>query len=180
MVLPKKLIAAMMFCFSLVVMGAATAAAYDVEITISGLEGLDLAGFELVVNYDSSLTVTGYTLTEELGSFTGPDAENPDAEDWSEWEDETGTAYLAVVSYLSDFSAQSDSFTLATITFSGDESTLSGISLSDIILSDADGNGIAFTVNGTHISAVPVPGTFLLLGAGVAGLAGLRRGRRTC
>ncbi len=176
MVLPKKLIAAMMFCFGLVVMGASPAAAYEVNITISGLEGLDLAGFEFVVNYDSSLTVTDYTPTEELGSFTGPDPDYPDAEDWSEWEDETGTAYhLSVLSYLSDFSTQADSFVLATISFSGDESALSGITLSSIILSDVDGNGIAFTVNGTHISAVPVPGAFCLMGSGMLALSFLRR-----
>jgi hypothetical protein len=181
MFLQKKLIAAMMFLCSVIFIGiipttAAAVQTYDIEITISGLAGLDLAGFDLDVNYDDTLlTFDDYTLTEALGSFTGSDPSYPDAEDWSLGDDTPGTVNLSVVSYLMDFSDQLDAFVLATISFSGDASALTDISLSDILLSDPEGNAIAYRVDGTNISAVPVPGAIWLMGSALLGVAGLRR-----
>jgi hypothetical protein len=146
------------------------AAVAEVEVTISGLKSLDLAAFDLDVNYDEALlTFDSYTLTEELGSFA-----LDEAEDWSLGDFE-GSVNLSVVSYLDDFSAQPDAFTLATLSFSGDEAGLSGINLSEIILSDDFGDPIPYTVAGTHIEVVPIPGALWLLGSALAGLVGIRK-----
>ena len=147
--------------------GLAQSASASVDITISGLENFDLAAFDLNLNYDDGTMIfMDYTLTEELGSF-----DLLDAEDWSFGDDGFGTVNLAVVSYLFDFSSQSDSFTLATVNFDFD----GDVYLSDIVLSDEFGDAIPFTVNGTDISAVPVPGAIWLLGSAFAGIIGIRR-----
>ena len=169
----KRIVVAMVAFCSLIAIAVSPAAAYDIDITISGLSGLDLAAFDLNVNYDDTLlTFEDYTLTGQLGSFSS------DAEDWSFGDDGFGTVNLSILSYLMDFSAQSDAFTLATISFSGDESAMAAISLSDIILSEPAGNAIAYAVAGTDISAVPVPGAIWLMGSGLLGFAGLIRRRR--
>lgn len=173
---PKRWLLAILL-LSAVLFSAVPAAAtvvmcdYDVDVTISGLGGFDLAAFDLNVNYDDELLDFGsYTLSEELGSF-----DEGDAEDWSLGDDGSGTVNLAVVSYLIDFSTQPDDFTLATLTFSGNSTGLDGIGLSDIILSDDFGDPIPFTVRSTDINAVPIPGAVWLLGSALVGIVGLRR-----
>jgi hypothetical protein len=153
---------------------AVTAGTYSADITISGLETFNLAGFSLNVNYDDSLLAfDSYTLTDELGSF-----DNFDAEDWSLGDDGFGTVALDVVSFLVDLGGQSDAFKLATVNFTGDEGAMAGISLSGILLGDDLGAPIPFTVNGTDINAVPVPAAVWLLGSGLVGIVGLRRRNR--
>jgi len=170
---PKRWLLAILL-LNAVLFSAAPAAAYEIDVTVSGLGGFDLGAFDLNVNYDDELLTFGsYTLSEELGSFG-----EGDAEDWSLGDIGSGTVNLAVLSYLFDFSTQPDAFTLATLTFSGDEAGLAGISLSDIILSDDLGDPIPFTVSGTDISAVPIPGAVWLLGSALVGIVGLRRRAR--
>ena len=154
---PQKWLLAILL-LSAVLFSAAPAAAdpmFEVDVTISGLGGFDLGAFDLNVNYDDLLLVfDSYTLTGEMGSFTKPDPAYPDAEDWSLGDDGLGTVNLAVFSYLLDFSTQPDAFTLATLTFSGNEAGSAGI------------------------SAVPIPGAALLLVSGLVGVVGLRRRAR--
>ena len=174
MLFQKKVIAAIIFLCSVFFIGLTPASAAFVDITISELIYQDLAGFELDVNYDSTaLTLDYYTLTDELGSFSAGDAE-----EWSLGDDGIGTFNLSVLSYLMDFSTQSDDFILATLSFSGDDSAISNIILSNIILSDPYGEAIPFSVNGTDINVVPEPGTMCLMGFGVA-LLGFACRRRT-
>jgi hypothetical protein len=154
----------------------AMADSYSVDITISNLGDFNLAAFDLDVTYDSSLlTFEDYTLTEELGSFTGPDPDFPDAEDWSWGDDGLGTVNLAVFSYLDDLSSQPDTFSLATLNFSGDESALDAISLSYLDLSDDFGDPIPVSVNGTNINVVPIPGAIWMALSGILGIIGVRR-----
>lgn len=171
----KKTMAAMML-IGAVVFTATAAGAVNVDITISGLEKVDLRAFDLNVQYDQTLlTFDSYTMTDELGSFTVP-PDAPDAEDWSLGDNGSGTVNLAALSYLSDFSSQPDAFTLATLSFSGEESAMAAVYLSDIVLSDPLGDPLSFTVNGADItvSVVPLPGAIWLFCTGL-GIAGIRR-----
>lgn len=177
MMLAKKRIRFMMVTALLLFSaGSALAGVVGIEVNISGLETNDLAAFDFNVNYDDdTLFFKSYSLTTELGSFTGPDQNYPDAEDWSFGDDGFGTVGIAVVSYLDDFSTQSDAFTMATLYFEGSEDNLSamhGITVSDIILSDALGDSIIATVD---TKVVPIPGALWLLGSAIFGLAGLRK-----
>jgi hypothetical protein len=181
MLLLKKSIVTVML-FSAALFTATTAMAHIVDIDVFGLDRFNLAAFDLNVNYDDNLlTFDSYTLTNELGSFTVPD-EGPEAEDWSLGDDGSGTVNIAVLSSLNDFSGQPDAFTLATLSFSGEDRAIGDISLSQIVLSDDFGNTISFTASGTKIYAgqssgpgyIPIPGSIWLLGFGL-GVAGIRR-----
>ena len=166
----RKIVAAAVVCLSAVFFSTSGfAAQYAVDITISGLENCDLSSFNIDISYDSDLlSVVDYSLTSELGSLDGIDADNLSLE-----EHQFGTYNINVCSWLYDFTGQSNAFTLATITFEADNAQdLSGIFLSSIDLGDENEDPIAFTVSGTNIAAVPVPSTLSLMAFGVAGLLG--------
>ncbi len=157
---------------------------YEVEITISDLGAFNLGAFDIDVSYDNSLlTFISYSLTEELGTLDGIEAS-----DWSGGDDGLGTVNLSVFSWLNYnlyadfFSNQANDFTLGTVYFTGDESSLAAISLSYVDLSDEYGDAIPFTVDGTNISAVsavPVPGAIWLAMSGLLGCIGVRRRARS-
>lgn len=146
----------------------------SVDVEISGLEIVDLAGFDLDVNFEASvLNFTGYILYGELGTVPG------DAEDLSLGDDGSGTINLAEMSWLGDLSGQSDSFTLATLTFEGLEVGSSSLAFTYADLSDDWGDVItADTLGGrVDINAVPLPGAVWLFGSGLVGFVGLKRKR---
>jgi hypothetical protein len=162
-----------------VVFSAAPAFAYELDIDIRGLGDFDLAAFGLDVHYDSALlTFEEYTLTDQLGSF-----DFFEVDDWSLGDDGLGTVSLSVVSFLTDpmdpvFTSQSSSFTLATLSFSGDDSAICDFSLSNVVLSDFYGDSIPFDTCGPVINAVPVPAAAWLLASGLVGIIGLGRRSR--
>lgn len=144
----------------------------SVDIEISGLESVDLAGFDLDVSFDDSvLDFTGYTLYDELGVVPA------DASDWSQGDDGSGTINVAEMSWLWDLSGQSDSFTLATLTFAGLEVGSSDLTFTYTDLSDDWGDVITADLLGGNVDVnpVPLPGAVWLLGSGLAGLVGLKR-----
>ncbi len=144
-----------------------------VDITASGLDDDDLAGFNLVLNFDPNvLEFQSYTLGAEL---TDPVFGQEDLSDTGGVA--TGTLGLGEVSWLIDFSAQPDAFVLASASFAPLASGTSLLTLSDVELSDDLGGILQLGTLGDARVSVPVPGNLLLLPIGL-GLFGLQRMRR--
>jgi hypothetical protein len=153
--------------------------AYTIDITISGLDdfNLDLGAFDFDVGWDQSgdYYYDSYTLTEHLGRFSLNEA--VDLSDL--YVAGSNRLNLSVISYLQNLDAQPSAFTLATLTFYGNQNPASDIVLSDIILSDRMGQQIGgYIVSGSHISFVPLPASIWLMGAALLGFAGIGKKSR--
>jgi hypothetical protein len=151
-----------------------------VNITISELDNqnLDLAAFDLNVSWDNSgnFLYDSYAMTEYLGQFSLNEAEDLS----TPYVTGSNNLNLSVISYLHDLDTQPGNFTLASLTFQGEEDPTHSIYLSDIILSDRFGNSIQFEVSGTHITAVPLPGSIWLMGFSLASIIGLGAQKKRC
>ena len=148
----------------------------SVDIVVDGLEFDDLAEFNFDVYYDPTvLTFDSYTLGSELTDpFMGQD-------DWSFGDDGMGTVNLSELSWLMDFSFQPDSFTLATLSFSGSAVGTSALDFDNVILGDPWAIQLQATLASGSIDVtapVPEPTTMLLFVTGMTGLAAVARRRR--
>jgi hypothetical protein len=157
----------------------AAGGSFQVDIVISDLGGEIVSAFDLDVTYDPSiLSATGVSFSDLLNggdpflSFQDSDISTP------------GLVDLAELSLLSDSelgAIQPDSFTLATLSF--DASSPGASSLNFIFNSFNDVKGANAQVlqldigagNVTVAASVPEPGTSLLFGVGLLGLALGRR-----
>lgn len=140
-----------------------------VEIAASGLDDADLAGFDLVLNFDPNiLEFQSYSLGTQLTDsvFGQEDLSNTSGV-------ATGALGLGEVSWLLNFSGQPDAFVLASASFASLSRGTSPLTLTDIVLSDGDGNSLPVGVVGDARVSVPVPSGLLLLPIGL-GLFGLR------
>jgi len=155
--------------------------AFDVNIHIGGLQANeDLGGFDIDILFDDSmLDFTGYSLYDGLGNIT-----LGDAEDWSNGDMGGGTINLSELSWLTDLSFQSDSFMLATLSFTAESIGTSSLTYDFVDFSDSYGAPVTYwgnvpgTVDITAAAPVPEPTTMMLFGTGLVGLIGMRRNRK--
>jgi hypothetical protein len=151
-------------------------------LVASGLDTDVVGAFDLDLSFDTARLALS---SVDFGSALGTPGAVP-AELISSFSAVGGTLDLAAISLLgeSDLDArQGDSITLATITF---EALAPGGAVVAVVLETAtevdDGAGIPLDIEAAipaTIEIVPEPGATVLLGSGLAGLAGLgrRRGR---
>jgi len=146
----------------------------DVDIVISGLENIDVGAFDFDVSYDNSvLDFDSYTLGNGLGDIAADDAS-----DWSSGDLGGGVINLTEFSWLWDLSFQSDSFTLATIFFTGLTEGNSSLLFSNVTLGNSMGDQItAGLVDGSIDVAAPIPepATMIFFSIGLLGLTGAGR-----
>ena len=153
-----------------------------VDVVVSGLNagGDDSVGdFDLDVTYDASiLTASGVIFGTELGDGFLTSLQSFSLAT-------LGVVDLAEISFLFDLSGQSASFTLATLSFNTVGVGTSSLTFSQSIVGDAFGIDLSptsgtgsVTVEDNGPNPIPEPGTMLLLGTGLAGLAAWRLRRR--
>lgn len=146
------------------------------ELWISGLADIDLAGFDLTLSFNP--LVTGYQST----SFA-PTLNDEDFIELEDWLLNSSTLILTGVSLAPDLSAQADTFRIATIAFTALSAGSSLLSFDSSLVSDEFAAAFVTTNFAANITvkdrqiAVSEPGALLLTLSFVLALS-LRHCRR--
>jgi hypothetical protein len=150
----------------------------SVDIVVSNRGGTEIGGFSFDVLFDPAvISPTGVTFGLNLGDPSLFEALTSSGV-------VAGTASLAEVSLLSVADLQllqlSDSFVLATLNFDALGVGVSALSFANTDFVDGFANTLTVATQNGSATVTPEPGTMVLLGSGVAGVA-LRRwkARRT-
>lgn len=146
------------------------------ELWISGLTDIDLAGFDLALDFDPLLI--GYQST-----LFAPTLEDEDFIMLEDWLISSGTLVLTGVSLAADLSAQMDAFRIATLAFTALSAGTSWLSIDSSLLSDAFADSFTASHFAANISiaqpmvTVSEPSS-LLLALGFIVALSLRRSRQ--
>lgn len=143
---------------------------FDVQLLVSGVS--DLYAYQLALSFDPTLLQAG-SITE--GSFLGTGG----ATSWFAGltDNSTGSVSFVVNSLVGDISGVNGGGLLATIHFDTIGVGTSSLNLTEATLLNSAVNVISAQAVGSSVtvSAVPEPSSYLLLAAGVVGLAAWRR-----
>lgn len=135
-----------------------------------------------LVYYDMDIYFDQAVLAFQSANFYPSLGNPPDDAEYLLYLDYIEDGALGLVA-VSDIGGQSGTFNLADITFTGIAEGVSDIFLNPLFMSDSDFNELSpdtindATANVVSAAVVPEPGTVILLGAGLAGLAVWRRRR---
>lgn len=137
---------------------------FDIDVIITGLDTQDLAFFDIDVTFDDSVVgFQDYTLGDELTDpLFGQD-------DFSFGATAPGVVNVAELSWLEDFSAQPDAFTLATLSFEALSVGTADFGFGYLDLVGAD-NGVIDPLVPGQVAVVPLPGAAFLLAGALVGL----------
>jgi hypothetical protein len=155
----------------------------SVDILVSNRGGVTIGGFGFDVLFNSAdISVTSVNYGTDLGNPTDS-SQTIVSTDLSV----SGDASLLDLSLLSTSSLSAlqttDSFLLARINFTGKTPSISSLQFSNLDFTDAAGNVLSVTPAGGTVdvlasTAVPEPGTMLLMGSGLMLVARRMRSRK--
>jgi hypothetical protein len=146
------------------VIGIGETVGLNIVVSDVGVEN-DLGGFDFNVSYDADvLSFSDYVLGTDLGNSRDTGLG-----------DNGGTINLAAYSLEWDLSSQPDTFTLATLSFSGNSVGNSSFLFSQVTLGDFSGDPLSANLETGNVNVIPIPGAVWLFASGLAGLVGIRK-----